>query len=109
MHRKRSGLSQDDLASLLGGRSGAKISGYERFRRCPTLETAFAFEAVFGVPANQLFPGVSERIHHDVARRRDALISRLEGQAGNNRKVQYLRAIGARSKDDFQCQPELDR
>lgn len=108
-HRKRAGLSQDEVAFLLGGRSGAKISQYERFRRRPTLETAFAFEAAFGVPAHTLFAGVSEMIRQDVAKRKDALIRRIEGQSGNSRKVEHLRAVGLDPKRDPRHQPELDR
>jgi transcriptional regulator with XRE-family HTH domain len=36
------GLSQDQVASILGCRSGAKISRYERFSRELTLRTAIA-------------------------------------------------------------------
>ena len=57
-HRKRAGLSQDEVAFLLGCRSGAKVSRYERLARRLSLETAFAYEALFGVPARELFAGV---------------------------------------------------
>ena len=49
-YRRRAGFSQDEIAYLLAARSGAKTSRYERFRRTPSLETALAYEALFGVP-----------------------------------------------------------
>src|SRR5258708_38807061 len=43
-HRKRLGLSQDEVAYLLGAESGAKVCRYERLVRGASLETALAFE-----------------------------------------------------------------
>jgi len=57
-HRKRAGFSQDDIAFLIGMSDGTKVSRYERRRRRPSLETALALEALFGVPTRELFPGV---------------------------------------------------
>lgn len=53
-HRKRAGLLQRELALLLGCKSGAEVSRYERSTRQPTLRTALAYEAVFGTPAREL-------------------------------------------------------
>jgi|SRR6266576_4678451 len=50
-YRKQSGLSQDEVAFLLGCQTGTKVSRYERFARKPSLETLFAYEVVFGAPA----------------------------------------------------------
>jgi len=50
-YRKRSSLSQDEVASLLGCESGTKISRYECFDRKPGLEATLACAIVFGVRA----------------------------------------------------------
>src|SRR5437762_1650163 len=63
-HRKRAGFSQDDIASLVGLSDGARVSHYEQARRVPSLETAFAYEALFGIPARDLFPGMFATIQH---------------------------------------------
>jgi len=52
-YRKQSGLSQDEVAYLLGCQNGTKVSRYERFARKPSLETLFAYEVVFGAPARE--------------------------------------------------------
>jgi transcriptional regulator with XRE-family HTH domain len=57
-HRRHAGLSQDEVGFLVGGLSGAGVSRYEQSRRLPALETALAYEVVFGVPPQQLFPGI---------------------------------------------------
>jgi len=59
-YRKRAGLSQREMALLLGCRSTDKVSKYECFRRLPALQTAFAYEATFHVPVRELFAGVFE-------------------------------------------------
>ena len=55
-YRKRYGLTQDEVAFLLGCQSGTKVSRFERLARKPNLETALACEVVFGIPAHELFP-----------------------------------------------------
>src|SRR6266849_8297018 len=60
-YHKRAGLSQDEMALLLGCRSGAKVSRCERFTRQPSLQTILAYEAVFGVPVRELLAGVYEQ------------------------------------------------
>jgi transcriptional regulator with XRE-family HTH domain len=95
-YRKRAGLSQDEVAFLLGCRSGAKVSRYERLARRPSLETAFAYEAVFGVPARELFAGVYEKVEHEIRKRARILAEKLNaGQADRVtvRKRESLKAL----------------
>ena len=47
-YRKRSGLTQREVAFLVGCRNGAQVSRYEKRRRLPPLRTALACEAAFG-------------------------------------------------------------
>lgn len=72
-NRKRLGLSQDEVAFLLGTQSGAKVCRYERFVREPSLETAFAYEAIFRRSVRELFGGVYQEIERKVAARASAL------------------------------------
>jgi len=73
MHRKRSALSQIEVAYLLGTQSAAKVCRYERFVREPGLQTALAYEVVFGVPVSVLFAGLFEQTERDVTSRARAL------------------------------------
>ena len=77
-YRRRAGLTQNEVAFLLGTASGTRVSRYERFDRQPGLPTAFAYEVVFAVPQRQLFGGLYERVEHQVRGRAGALIKRLE-------------------------------
>jgi transcriptional regulator with XRE-family HTH domain len=59
-HRKRLRAGQRHVAFLLGSKSGTKISRYEHFSRVPDLQTVFALEVIYGVPARELFAGMFE-------------------------------------------------
>lgn len=78
-HRKRSGLSQDDLAFLLGSASGAKVSRYERRTIQPKLETALAYEAIFRIPTRELFAGLYQKVEIEVVARAQVLGRELAG------------------------------
>jgi transcriptional regulator with XRE-family HTH domain len=90
MYRKRAGLSQDEVAYLLGAKSGTMTSRYERFRRTPSLETALAYEEIYGVPARELFAGVADRADR-VVRRRAGILHKKMRAAG--RRSEQLRRI----------------
>ncbi|MHB8522092.1 MAG: helix-turn-helix transcriptional regulator [Limisphaerales bacterium] len=95
-HRKRSGLSQDDVAMLLGDQSGAKVCRLERFRRQPTLRTALAFEAIYRVPVRELFAGQFQEVKREVHRRAEELTCTLGAahQArGTARRLDALKKI----------------
>ncbi len=66
MYRRSSALTLRELAELLGFRSSAHVSRLEQGKRTPSLETALACTAIFGVALDELFPELvretSERI-----------------------------------------------
>jgi transcriptional regulator with XRE-family HTH domain len=85
--RRRSGLSQKELALILGFRSEATISRHERSDSVPDLLTALGYEVIFRVPLSELFPGLYQTVeagneerlaqmeaelHQSTARGRDA-------------------------------------
>lgn len=98
-YRKRAGLSQDDVAFLLGYKSGAQVSRYERGARKPTLENALTFEAILSVPVRELFAGRYEKVARAVSRRAAKLVERLKApetgavRAGRLRTVAALRSF----------------
>jgi len=93
-YRKRAALSQDEVAFLLGGGSGAKVSRYERFRRIPDLETALACEAIFGVPVRELFPGIFQKVERNTARRARLLARRLKARQSQPLMAEKLSLLG---------------
>ena len=74
--RKRSGLSQKDLAHLLGFRSEAPISRHERSDTVPNLLTALGYQAIFRIPISELFPGLYETVEAGI----EEQLVKMEGE-----------------------------
>ena len=80
-NRKRLALSQEEVGFLLGitGESkGAKVCRDEKSVREPSLQTALAYEAIFRVPARELFAGLYEKVEQAVAERAKILTCRKD-------------------------------
>lgn len=95
-YRRRSGLSQDEIAFLLGSSSGSKISRYERRARRPPLETALACEAIFHVPTRDLFAGLYRKVEKATQSQARLLTKRLDGASPDRttaRKLAVLRSL----------------
>jgi transcriptional regulator with XRE-family HTH domain len=95
-YRKQYGLSQKEVAFLLGVKASVKVSQYEMFQRVPSLETALALQAIFGVPVAELFAGIYEKVEKEISNRAKILDSKLQNDpAGQttSRKIELLRAI----------------
>jgi transcriptional regulator with XRE-family HTH domain len=68
-HRKRAGLTQREVAFLLGLKARGPVSELEKRHRVPLLRTAVTLEAIFGVPVSELFPGMRQAVDADVEKR----------------------------------------
>ncbi len=77
-YRKRSGLTQEEIAFLLGCQCGAKVSRYENLTREPSLATAFACQVIYRVPAHEIFPGIYTVVEKQVKRRAHVLGAKLD-------------------------------
>ena len=95
-YRKRSGLSQDEVAYLLGSQTGSKVSRYEHGRR-PSLDTALAYEVIFrlfDIPTRELFAGRYQKVESSIRRRAARLQERIHARPKlSSRKVETLAAI----------------
>jgi|SRR6185369_8038123 len=92
--RLRAGLSQDEVAALLGVAGGAEVSRHETFRRMPSLATALRYEAIFGIPVRELFAGEYQKVELAIQARAEELADRWT-QPGSQRtqKRQLLARI----------------
>jgi transcriptional regulator with XRE-family HTH domain len=61
-YRLRWGLSQGELAHLLGWKGAEVVSRIEKKQRPPTLKLVIACFILFGAPAAELFPDISATI-----------------------------------------------
>ena len=60
--RRSWGLTQRELAGLLGGRSPTHIARIEAGKRPPSIEIALACQVIFGIPPEIMFPHVYTEI-----------------------------------------------
>ena len=100
-NRKRLALSQDEVAFLLGTKSGAKVCRYERFIREPNLKTALAYEAIFQRSVSELFSGLYRKAEQDVAERAKTLTENpqpAKATAQTARKREALAALVSRAQ-----------
>ena len=95
-HRKRSSLTQREVAFLLGCRHKTKVSDYEQRTRRPVLETALAYEVVFGAPVRELFAGMFDEVEV-ITRQRARVLARKLSTASRTpltaRKLDLLSQI----------------
>lgn len=92
-YRKRFGLTQDEIAYLLGCQNGAMVSRYEHYRRRPSLKTVFAYQAIFKIPAHELFPGIYEEVANEISKRARSLAKQIERNNPNRRDLHKLKNI----------------
>ena len=94
MFRKRSGLSQPELARLLGCKEGSKVSRYERGERAPSFDTLLGYEIVFRETTQKLFAGDSHRARAEIKKRAQALHRELDAMEpfteSVKRKMEFL-------------------
>jgi transcriptional regulator with XRE-family HTH domain len=96
-HRKRAGLSQDEVAFLIGAQCGPTVSRHEAGDRTVWLADALAYEALFGAPASALFAGEYRRSSALVEKRAMFLLSKLEREGtdtpADRQKCLFLEAV----------------
>jgi transcriptional regulator with XRE-family HTH domain len=100
-YRRRWGLTQHELAYLLGCKSGAVVSRLEGRKREPSLRIAVACFIVFGSPAAELFPHIATEVDEAVMARVWDLYDRLQGDPSRTTrtKLDILEDAIARAKD----------
>jgi transcriptional regulator with XRE-family HTH domain len=85
--RRRWGLTQKELAILLGDKSGTAVSRLECQERQPSLEAAFGCQVLFGVAPPDLFPSLFTEVEEDVVGRIRGLYDALEGSRCESSRV----------------------
>lgn len=84
-HRKRSGLSQKQLAELLGYDSRSVVSRHECSNSMPSLEIVLAYQAIFRVPVSDLFLGIYQKIEKVIEAQLADLRATLEEKSAHDR------------------------
>lgn len=90
-NRKRLGLSQEEVAFLLGDRKGSRVCRHEHFLRVPDLEVALAYEAIFKRSLSELFGGLFQKVEKEVGKRAKMLLEQKSTQSPGRKSVQKKR------------------
>ena len=69
-YRKQMGYSQNMVATLLGQKSTARVSDYERGKRIPSLKTALKLEIILCTPIAFLYPEFYAHLKQEINQRR---------------------------------------
>jgi DNA-binding XRE family transcriptional regulator len=91
-HRLRTALTQKEMAALLGCQSSSTVCQYEGRKREPDLRTALAYQVVFGLPVEALFPGIHREVEQDVKCRANRLSKQFAEDAPPHKR-EALRSI----------------
>src|SRR6266550_4277362 len=94
-YRLRWGLSQGELASLLGWRGPEVVSRIEKKHRPPTLKLVIACFILFGTSAAELFPDISASIETDVMARVWEMYEKVQGDPSRKTKTKIELLEGA--------------
>jgi DNA-binding XRE family transcriptional regulator len=96
MYRKRSGLTQEEIAFLCGAMSGTSFTRHESAERLPALRTALMYELIFRAPVRSIYEGAVEEVRLIVRTRATALCASLERKAktrAREHKIAHLKGV----------------
>jgi transcriptional regulator with XRE-family HTH domain len=92
--RKKLGLTQKELAFVIGYESGARICALESGRVRPNARELMMFARLFGQPFKNLWPNWSEKIEIDLDNQIRKLIDLLQGyRLGSNRRQRRIKFV----------------
>jgi len=100
-HRRRWGLTQKDLARLLGV-SSSQVSKWERLERKPKLSIVFAYQALFEALPHELLPDLYGLSRTKVCLEARRLHEEIDGvdTRSTRRKRKLLTRILETARDD---------
>ncbi len=81
-YRQKAGLTQDEVAFLMGGTHGSTITRHEEYLRMPALVTALGYAAIYQEDPRVLFAGRFEGRQRLVRKRADTLLAKLPVERG---------------------------
>jgi DNA-binding XRE family transcriptional regulator len=92
-HRRKTGLTQHDLARVLGYDNREAIARHERLESMPSLLMALSYEAVYHVPVSEIFAGLAGTVELNV----EAQLAEFESHLGE-RSASGPRAVAIARK-----------
>jgi transcriptional regulator with XRE-family HTH domain len=94
--RRRSGLTQEDVAFLVGLRAASQVSRHESGDREPDLRLALGYKLVFDATVHELLPTIFADVATKIGSRAKMLIEREATMSDTQRstcKAQHLQQL----------------
>jgi transcriptional regulator with XRE-family HTH domain len=88
--RSKSGLTQRELASILGLISGVTVSRHESASTMPVLLVAMGYQVIFRAPIEQLFPGTYEAVRQNIEDRLSEFEAELQQSSIKGRRAAMI-------------------
>jgi transcriptional regulator with XRE-family HTH domain len=104
-YRLRWGLSQGELAHLLGWKRADVVSRIEKKQRPPTLRLVIACFILFGTPAAELFPDIAASIEIDVMARVQEMYETIQSNPSRKTKLHIKLLESAIGRADERKRP----
>lgn len=97
--RRRWGLTQAELAFLIGSKTHAAVSRIEALKTYPSLAEAIACSIIFDTPPPELFPELYGTVFEFVLRQAAELYDALQGNPARSTcpKLDFLEEVLARA------------
>jgi DNA-binding XRE family transcriptional regulator len=92
-HRKRTHLTQSEVAFLLGSKTSAHVCRHERLEQTPNLQTLLAYEILFHTPVRNLYGGVHQDVEQKLLRRIRLLIQKLATSGYSRMKARKIEIL----------------
>ena len=105
MHRKRAGLSQQEVARLVSIRTDAAVTRHELGHRLPSARVLMAYEILFGEPAAKLFAGYYAGVESELQDRAKKLLRELDEEGVHPRPRKYEHLMQLAYPDDPVYEP----
>ena len=90
MHRRRTRLTQSDMASLMGFSDSSDVSRWEQMRRRADSIALLTYHVVFGIPVEPPHVENAQRMAAGIAERAAGLLEALRGLPAHPRTAQRI-------------------
>jgi transcriptional regulator with XRE-family HTH domain len=107
--RRRIGLTQRELAYVIGYQDRSYISHIENGSRTPHLAEVLMIELVFGIPAVTIFPQIRSNVGARVGHRVRQIMAGMGESDSAHRRVSYKAAQLERVLESLRNQEQFDQ
>jgi DNA-binding XRE family transcriptional regulator len=92
-HRKRTHLTQNEVAFLLGSKNSAHVCRHERLEQTPNLHALLAYEILFRTPVRNLFSETHQDVEQKLTHRIRLLLQQLAKSGQTRLKARKIEIL----------------